>query len=122
MEFVMSDHIQKHNPLLAALALAFVATTSGPVNAMSFFDAEEYEEQVSAKMEMEKKEEVVVPAAPQPEPAALADRLNKIVDTLENPEGVKHYSFTAVRGQKVMIREIRHLPEKSPWKIGIGTF
>jgi hypothetical protein len=36
---------------------------------------------------------------------------------LENPEDVKQYSFTAVRGQRVMIREIRIIPEKSPWKI-----
>lgn len=111
----MSHHIQKHYGLFATIAFALIATTAGPVNAMSFFDAEEYEERGSGKMEMEKKEEMVTSAEPQP--AVLADGLNKIIDTLENPEDVKQYSFTAVRGQRVMIREIRIIPEKSPWKI-----
>jgi hypothetical protein len=115
MEFVMSDHIQKYHRLLAAFAFASVATISAPINAMSFFDAEEHGERVSAKMEVEKKEEVAAPAEPQP--TALADGLNKIIDTLENPADVKHYTFTAVRGQKVMVREIPRSPEQSPWRI-----
>jgi hypothetical protein len=111
----MSDHIQKHNPLLAAFALAVIATTAESASAMSFFDAEDYQKRVSAKMEIEKTEGAAAPA--EPLPTVLADGLNKIVDTLENPEDVKYYSFSAIRGQKVMIREVHLPPEKSPWKI-----
>jgi hypothetical protein len=53
------------------------------------------------------------------EPVAidLPDELNKIRGSLEIGEVAKYYSFTAIRGQKVMIREIRYNDQPSPWKI-----
>jgi hypothetical protein len=115
MNFTMSDHSHKYKPLLMALTFSCIATTANPVNAMPFPNAQVQEAKISAKKGIEKKEDTAVPIEPQS--TVLPDGLNTIIDTLENPQDVKHYSFTAVRGQKVMVYEVRQSPEKSPWKI-----
>ncbi|MBX8530662.1 hypothetical protein K5D32_13390 [Pseudomonas cichorii] len=45
----------------------------------------------------------------------LPDKLNTIIDSLANDADVKYYSFTAIRGQRVLINQIN--PENSPWLI-----
>lgn len=111
----MSDYSHEYKPLLMALAFSCIATTANPVNAMSFPNAQMQEAKISAKKDAEKKEDAAVPIEPQS--TVLPDGLNTIIDTLENPQDVKHYSFTAVRGQKVMVHHIPQTPGKSPWKI-----
>ncbi|WP_397449314.1 hypothetical protein [Pseudomonas sp. NA-150] len=100
---------------LMAAALSFMGVAASSASAMSFFDAEEYEAAASANMKLEEKVEVAVPV--EPTVMELPDKLNTITDSLENDQDVKYYSFTAVRGQKVMIHEIRLPNELSPWKI-----
>ncbi|MFK7701158.1 hypothetical protein [Pseudomonas caspiana] len=47
----------------------------------------------------------------------LPDKINSIVDKLESAGDVKYYSFTALRGQKVMINDVLRGVEGSFWKI-----
>lgn len=47
----------------------------------------------------------------------LPDKINSVFDKLENAGDVKYYSFTALRGQKVMINDVLRGAEGSYWKI-----
>lgn len=47
----------------------------------------------------------------------MADKLNTIIGTLDNDDDVKYYSFTAIRGQRVMIHDAQRGPRGSQWKI-----
>jgi hypothetical protein len=47
----------------------------------------------------------------------LPDKINSIFDKLESANDIKYYSFTALRGQKVMINHIQQAAENSYWKI-----
>jgi hypothetical protein len=47
----------------------------------------------------------------------LPDKINRVFDKLENADEVKYYSFTALRGQKVMINDVLRGAEGSYWKI-----
>ncbi|MDB6141282.1 MAG: hypothetical protein JWP80_326, partial [Pseudomonas sp.] len=114
MEFVMSDYSYKHKPLLIAVVLALTATTAGPVNAMSFLNAEEHQSEAATSVAPE-----LEPAATMPliVPWVLPDKLNTIVDRLESDTDIKYYSFTAVRGQDVSIKLIGEHSYASPWLI-----
>jgi len=47
----------------------------------------------------------------------LPDKINRIFDKLETASDVKYYSFTALRGQKVMINDVPLGTEKPYWNI-----
>lgn len=51
----------------------------------------------------------------------LPDKINSILDTLESASDVKHYSFTALRGQKVMINDLLRGVKGLYWKIEYNT-
>lgn len=51
------------------------------------------------------------------QPIELPDKVNRIFDKLKNATDVKYYSFTALRGQQVMINHVRQGTENSYWKI-----
>ncbi|MDB5980050.1 MAG: hypothetical protein JWQ69_1065 [Pseudomonas sp.] len=110
----MSDYSYKHKPLLMAVALAFIATTTGPVNAMSFLNAEEHQSEAATSVTTK-----LEPSAPTPliVPRVLPDKLNTIVDRLESDTDIKYYSFTAARGQNVSIKLIGEHGYASPWLI-----
>lgn len=47
----------------------------------------------------------------------LPDKINRVFDKLENAGDVKYYSFTALRGQKVMINDVLQEADGSYFKI-----
>ncbi|HEX8541375.1 MAG TPA: hypothetical protein VF671_06705 [Pseudomonas sp.] len=47
----------------------------------------------------------------------LPDKINSVFDKLENAGDVKYYSFTALRGQKVMIYDVPRGTEEPYWDI-----
>ena len=47
----------------------------------------------------------------------LPDKINSVVDRLESASDVKYYSFTALRGQKVMVNDVLQDADKSYFKI-----
>jgi hypothetical protein len=47
----------------------------------------------------------------------LPDKINRIFDKLETASDIKYYSFTALRGQKVMINHVQQGAELSYWKV-----
>ncbi|MDD1967423.1 hypothetical protein NPS29_19010 [Pseudomonas putida] len=47
----------------------------------------------------------------------LPDKINRIFDKLETAGDVKYYSFTALRGQKVMVNHVQQGDERSHWKV-----
>lgn len=47
----------------------------------------------------------------------LPDKLNTVIGTLDNDNSEKHYSFTATRGQKVIVSEIHPIGGRSKFKI-----
>ncbi|MFJ4145191.1 hypothetical protein [Pseudomonas sp. NPDC089734] len=50
-----------------------------------------------------------------PQIVELPDKLNTIIDSLTHDSDVKYYSFTAIRGQRVLINQID--PANAPWLI-----
>ncbi|MEB0042006.1 MULTISPECIES: hypothetical protein [unclassified Pseudomonas] len=81
-----------------------MGATGKSVNAMSFLNTEEIETEIA-----------------QPQYTVLPDKLNTMTGTLDNDLDVKYYTFTAVRGQKVMIHELGRTSANSPWKIEYKT-
>lgn len=47
----------------------------------------------------------------------LPDKINRLKEKLKNANEVKYYSFTALRGQKVMINDLLQGTEGTYWKI-----
>ncbi len=47
----------------------------------------------------------------------LPDKLNTITDSLTSDSEVKHYAFTAVRGQRIVITADAHAAGDWPWQI-----
>jgi hypothetical protein len=110
MEFFMPSKFCKSNTFFAALFLAYSGAAMSSGHPMAFLHADGHAAQsITPKiMKVEQTEPVAID---------LPDELNKIRGSLEIGESVKYYSFTAIRGQKVMIREIRYNDQQSPWKI-----
>ncbi|MFJ3484149.1 hypothetical protein ACIPL1_12320 [Pseudomonas sp. NPDC090202] len=52
-----------------------------------------------------------------PQIVELPDKLNTVIGTLDSDDDVKYYSFTALRGQKVMIHDAQRGTKGSQWKI-----
>jgi hypothetical protein len=104
----------RRNILFATLFLAYSGAAISSGHPMAFLHADRLAAQ-SITQEIIKDEQTV----PRAESVAidLPDELNKIRGSLEIGEDAKYYTFTAIRGQKVMIREIRYNDQKSPWKI-----
>jgi hypothetical protein len=51
----------------------------------------------------------------------LPDKLNTIIDTLQNDMDVKYYKFIAIRGQKVLINTTLLNTVNSPWRVEYKT-
>jgi hypothetical protein len=47
----------------------------------------------------------------------LPDKINRLYDKLKNANEVKYYSFTALRGQKVMINDVLRGTEGTYWNV-----
>jgi hypothetical protein len=47
----------------------------------------------------------------------LPDKINNLIDKLANKSDVKYYSFTALRGQKLMINDVQRGPQRPYWNI-----
>lgn len=110
----MSNYLCKPNILLATLTLAFSSAAMSFDPPTSYFNNEWQEAQRNTQKTLEK-EEII--AAVEPAPIVLPDELNKIRGSLETGQDAQYYSFTAVRGQNVMVRELRYNEQQSPWKI-----
>jgi hypothetical protein len=52
-----------------------------------------------------------------PQVIELPDKLNTIIDKLASDSDVKHYVFTAVRGQRILIKTDSSSAESWPWMI-----
>lgn len=109
----MSNYLCIPNMLLAVLTLVFSGAAMSFDPPMTYFKSEWQAAQKTAPIV--EKEEII--AAVEPVPVVLPDELNKIIGRMEAGPETHYYSFTAIRGQKVMIREIRYDGRQSPWKI-----
>lgn len=110
----MPSKIFKPKTLFATLLLAHAGAAMSSLHPMALIHADLHAAQSTTQtMVMDET------AVAQAEPVAieLPDELNKIRGSLEVGETAKHYNFTAIRGQKVMIRELRYNDQQSPWKI-----
>jgi hypothetical protein len=107
-----------------AVALVLGGLNLGPTHAMGFFDTAQHEAlppEANDTSTASKTNELIKSAESEKliEPATveLSDRITRVIDTLDDGISMRQYSFTSIRGQKVMIFNMKTKAQGPEWNV-----
>ncbi|MCD5970359.1 hypothetical protein [Pseudomonas quasicaspiana] len=113
----MNNCTLKRTMLTTSLFLALSGVNSSTVLAKPVDDPDTIQQANTLEGESDKESTAALTETTDVQITDLPDKINRVFDKLEGAGDVKYYSFTALRGQKVMINEVLQGAEVSYWKI-----
>lgn len=117
----MKNNTSKTTALHMAMMLTFIGFSSGPAGAMGFFGAEQNKplnlEMSDLITAMSGEPPVEILKAAEPKIMELPDKLTRVFGRTNNENEKVHYSFTAARGQRVMIYNLPTRAEGPDWNV-----
>lgn len=117
----MNNKISKTSALRITMALALSGLNGGTVSAMAFFDAEQHE-----SLNLKKSDIITVadaepsgnpPKTVEPQITELPDKLTRVYGRTNSANDKIYYSFTSLRGQRVMIYNLPTRAQGPDWNV-----
>lgn len=113
----MNNNTSRKNALHLATVLTFSGFITGPVSAMAEQDTSLNFEMRSPVTETDAKPSVKLLKSTEPGITELPDKLTRVFGRTDNENDKVHYSFTSIRGQRVMIYNLPTRAQGPDWNV-----